>query len=68
MGAQSANHMQYDVIINFQKEGRFVRQKFFRIEIRSLGPRLVRKHDVAKEGDLNQTLKFSKNVVNCGGA
>ena len=34
-----------------------MKQKFFRMEIRSLGPRLVRKYDVAKEGGLEPNVK-----------
>ena len=42
--------MQYDIIINFQKEGLFEGQKCFRMEIKSLEPGLVCKQAVAKEG------------------
>ena len=38
--------------LKFSKKGTFERQKYFRMEIRNLEPRLVRKQDVAKEGGL----------------
>ena len=48
-GAQTANHMQYDVIRNFQNKGLFMGQNYLR-KIRSMGRRLVRKQNVAKGG------------------
>ena len=54
-----ANHMEYDVIKNFQKEGLFTEQNILEWKIRSLGLGLVRKWDVAKEGELSQKLMFS---------
>ena len=52
-GAQSANHMQYDVIRKFYREGLLMGQKYLRIEDQKIdGPGLVRKQDVAKGGGL----------------
>ena len=38
-------------------------QKYFRMEIRSLGPRLVRKQDVDKEGRLELTVNIFETCV-----
>ena len=59
-GAQSANHMQYDVSINFQKGELLVGQKYFRMEI--LGP-INWCEDVAKERGLEPKVNGFKICV-----
>ena len=60
---QSANHMQYGVIINFQKEGLFMGQKYLRMEDQKPEAWLVRKQDVAKEGGLKPKINVFKICV-----
>ena len=67
--AQFANHMQYDIIRNFQKEKLFMGQKCLGMKIRSLERRLVRKQDVAKGEELEpkpNVFKICDKLWRCG--
>ena len=52
--------MQYDLIINVEKQGLFMGQKYLRMEDQKPGPRLVGKQGVAKEGGLKPKVNVFK--------